>query len=180
MPDYPELHTARLHLRLLEERDLPLLAAMHADPRVMEFLFKTLDRAESDAVAQRDREHFERHGFGRWGVEVIATGQFVGLVGLKVPNFEAHFTPCVEVGWRLAHEHWGHGYATEAAQAALDFAFGPLGLAEVVSFTTSKNLPSRRLMERLGMTRSPADDFDHPNLPADSSLRRHVLYRRSR
>ena len=180
MPPHPVLRTARLVLRPCEERDLAALAALHADPRVMEFLPKLLDRAESDAVAQRAREHFERHGFGRWGVEIVETGQFIGLVGLSVPNFEAHFTPCVEVGWRLAFEHWGEGYATEAAQAALDFAFGPLGLAEVVSFTVPQNQRSRRVMERLGMTRSPADDFDHPNLPPGHPLRLHVLYRRRR
>jgi RimJ/RimL family protein N-acetyltransferase len=101
-------------------------------------------------------------------------------VGLTVPDFKAHFTPCVEIGWRLAHEHWGRGYATEAALAALDFGFQRLGLAEIVSFTVPANRRSRGVMERIGMTRTPADDFDHPYLPDGHPLRRHVLYRATR
>ena len=102
---------------------------------------------------------------------------FVGFVGLSVPTFEAHFTPCVEVGWRLARAHWGRGYATEAAGAALTFGFSDVGLDEVVSFTVPHNRPSRRVMQRLGMRRDPAEDFEHPSLPEGHPLRRHVLYR---
>ena len=111
------IHTLRLHLRLSHDEDLPAFAALNADPRVMEFLPKPLDRAESDARVARVRDHFARHGFGHWAVEVPGVADFIGFVGLSVPDFEAHFTPCVEVGWRLAHEHWGKGYATEAARA---------------------------------------------------------------
>jgi len=174
------IETSRLCLRRWSEQDLPAFAAMNADARVMEFLPKVLGRAESDAFAVRIREHFDRHGFGLWVVEVTGGIPFAGFVGLSVPGFEAHFTPCVEVGWRLAYEQWGHGYATEAAAAAIDFGFAESGLDEIVSFTVPDNHRSRRVMERLGMTHSPADDFDYPNLSEGHRLRRHVLYRLSR
>jgi RimJ/RimL family protein N-acetyltransferase len=174
------LSTPRLHLRLWRDEDLPVFAAMSADPRVMEFFPKTLDRAESDVMAARVRDHFARHGFGFWAVEVPGVAQFIGIVGLAIPSFETHFTPCVEIGWRLDPEHWGRGYATEAARAALEFGFRELALEEIVAFTVPTNLRSRRVMERIGMTRSPADDFDHPRLPEGHPLRRHVLYRAKR
>ncbi len=176
----PILRTTRLCLRPLRDADLPLLAAMHANPRVMEFLPKTLDRAESDALAIGAREHFERHGFGRWAVEVEGIAEFIGLIGLTVPSFEAHFTPCIEIGWRLSFEHWGRGYATEAADAALAFGFDELALDEIVSFTVPANRRSRQVMERLGMTRSADDDFEHPRLAEGHPLRHHVLYRITR
>jgi RimJ/RimL family protein N-acetyltransferase len=171
------IRTQRLYLRLWRDEDLPAFAALNADPRVMEFFPKVLDRAESDARVTGIRDHVSRHGFGQWAVEVPGVADFIGFVGLSMPLFQAHFTPCVEVGWRLAREHWGHGYATEAARAALDYGFGPLGLREIVSFTVPANRRSRAVMERIGMTRSPADDFDHPALPEGHPLRRHVLYR---
>jgi RimJ/RimL family protein N-acetyltransferase len=146
----------------------------------MEFFPKPLERAESDALAARICDHFTRHGFGLWAVEVPGIADFIGFVGLSVPRFQAHFTPCVEVGWRLAHEHWGRGYATDAARAALDFGFRRLALEEIVSFTVPANQRSRRVMERIGMTRTPADDFDHPALPEAHPLRPHVLYRANR
>jgi RimJ/RimL family protein N-acetyltransferase len=171
------IQTQRLHLRLWRDKDLPAFAAMNADPRVMEFFPRPLDRDESNARAVRIREHFARHGFGLWAVDVPGVAEFVGFVGLSVPDFEAHFTPCVEVGWRLGHEHWGRGYATEAARAALDFGFQRLALEEIVSFTVPANQRSRRVMEQIGMIRTPDDDFDHPVLPEGHPLRRHVLYR---
>ena len=128
----------------------------------------------------RIREHFDRHGYGLWAVEVPGVADFIGFVGLAVPRFESHFTPCVEIGWRLAREHWGRGYATEAAHAALEFGFLDLALNEIVSFTATTNRRSRAVMERIGMTRSPDDDFDHPSLPEGHPLRRHVLYRAGR
>jgi len=173
----PILTTARLRLRQWREEDLAPFAALNADPQVMEFFPKALTRAESDAVAGRIREHFARHGFGFWAVEVPGVADLVGFVGLAVPSFEAHFTPCVEMGWRLAREHWGHGYATEAAMAALAFGFETLALKEIVAFTVPANIASRRVMGRLGMRRSPADDFEHPALPEGHPLRAHVLYR---
>ena len=171
------LSTPRLRLRSWRDQDLAPFAAMNADPRVMEFQPNVLTRAESDERVARINRHFDRHGFGLWAVEVVGLTPFAGFVGLAVPAFDAPFTPCVEIGWRLAAEHWGRGYATEAARAALAFAFNRLGLGEVVSFTVPANLRSWRVMERLGMTRSEADDFDHPNLPEGHPLRRHVLYR---
>jgi RimJ/RimL family protein N-acetyltransferase len=143
----------------------------------MEHFPKPLDRAESDARAAQIRAHFDEHGFGLWAVEVPGIADFIGFVGITVPTFEAPFTPCVEIGWRLAAAHWGRGYATEAARAVLGFGFRSLGLREIVSFTVPANLRSRRVMERIGMTRSPDDDFDHPSLPKGHPLQRHVLYR---
>ncbi len=172
-----EIKTPRLVLRPWSAQDLPAFAAMNADARVMEYLPKLLDRTESDALAARIGEHFDRHGFGFWAVEVPSVISFAGFVGLNIPRFQTHFTPCVEIGWRLAYEQWGQGYATEAARAAIDFGFTNAGLAQIVSFTVPDNLRSRRVMQRVGMTHSPADDFDHPILAAGHRLRRHVLYR---
>ncbi len=171
------IRTPRLHLRTWRDEDLAPFAEMNGSPEVMEFFPRTLDRAESDAMVARIRDHFDRHGFGFWAVEVPGVADFIGLVGLAIPRFKAHFTPCVEIGWRLARAHWGRGYATEAARAALEFGFRDLGLEEIVSFTTTTNLRSRAVMERIGMTRSQADDFDHPSVPEGHPLRRHVLYR---
>ncbi|TWT02917.1 GNAT family N-acetyltransferase [Reyranella sp. CPCC 100927] len=177
MTSVATLATERLRLRAWTEDDLAPFAALNADPRVMAHFPKCLDRAESDAMVARIHAHLARHGFGWWAVEVPAVARFIGFVGLSVPSFQAPFTPCVEIGWRLAAEHWGRGYATEAARAALAFGFNDVGLEEIVSFTAPANLPSRAVMERLGMTRKPADDFEHPNLPSGHALRRHVLYR---
>jgi RimJ/RimL family protein N-acetyltransferase len=136
-----------------------------------------LTRAESDAWALGAQALIAARGWGLWAVEVDRGAPFIGFVGLAQPRFDAHFTPAVEVGWRLAREHWGSGYATEAARAAISFAFDELGLDEIVSFTPVANDRSRRVMERLGMTHDPADDFDHPRLAHGDPLRRHVLYR---
>jgi RimJ/RimL family protein N-acetyltransferase len=171
------LTTERLRLRQWQASDLPAFAAMCADPRVMEHFPRMLTRADCEQFAARAAEHFSAHGFGWWAVEVIGGAEFVGFVGLSIPSFEAHFTPCVEIGWRLAFEHWGRGYATEAARAAVECGFGRLHLEEIVAFTVPANRRSRRVMERLRMTHSPEDDFDHPRLPEGHPLRRHVLYR---
>ena len=180
MPVNTTLTTARLRLRHWREEDLSAFASMNADPRVMEFLPKVLSRAESDALASRISESFAIRGFGGWAIEVRGIADFIGFAGLSVPRFEAHFTPCVEIGWRLAYDFWGFGYATEAASAALEFGFQEIGLEEIVSFTTSKNRRSRRVMERLGMKRSEEDDFLHPLLEESHPLRAHVLYRITR
>ena len=172
----PGLRTERLALRQWRDDDLGPFAALNADPEVMEHFPATLSRAESDAFVERMRAGIEERGFGLWAVEVVETGEFAGFVGLAEPRFDAHFTPAVEIGWRLGRAHWGRGYATEAARAAAAFAFDELRLAELVSFTAAVNGRSRRVMERLGMTHDPADDFDHPNVP-EGPLRRHVLYR---
>ncbi|HTU54115.1 MAG TPA: GNAT family N-acetyltransferase [Acetobacteraceae bacterium] len=174
------ISTERLRLRPWRDEDLAPFAALNADPRVMEHFPKTLDRAESDAFAARLRTELAERGFGRWAVEVPGHAGFIGYVGLREWTFPAPFTPCVEIGWRLAFEHWGKGFASEAAGAVLAQAFGPLGLSEVVSFTVPANRHSRAVMERLGMRRSPDDDFEHPGLPEGHKLRPHVLYRLSR
>ena len=171
------LAAERVQLRLWRDEDLAPFAALNADPRVMRYFPKPLDRAESDAAAARIRARLSERSFGLWAVEVPGVADFIGYVGLAEPEFQAHFAPCVEVGWRLASDYWGRGYATEAAGAALAHAFGPLGLDEVVSFTVPANSRSRSVMERLGMRRSPGDDFEHPHLPVGHPLRRHVLYR---
>jgi RimJ/RimL family protein N-acetyltransferase len=176
----PELHTDRLRLRQWTEDDRGAFARLNADARVMEYFPSRLSAAESHALATVIASHLEQHGWGLWAVEVPGVAPFAGFVGLSRPRFDAHFTPCVEVGWRLAKEFWGRGYATEGALAALQFAFETLGLDEIVSFTTASNCPSRRVMERIGMTYDPRDDFDHPGLPVGHTLRRHVLYRKGR
>jgi ribosomal-protein-alanine N-acetyltransferase len=175
----PVLRTERLILRGWTQDDREAFAEMNADPRVMEHFPGLMSRAESDAFVDRIEAHFGDRGFGLWAIEVAGAAPFVGFTGLLVPRFEAHFTPAVEVGWRLAAEAWGKGYATEAARAAVDFAFGPAGLDALVSFTVAANTRSRHVMERIGMTHDPADDFDHPLLPG-SPLQRHVLYRLAR
>ena len=175
-----DLRTDRLWLRRWRPGDLAPFAALNADPRVMEYLPAALSRDESDALASRIAGHFEQHDFGLWAVEIPGIISFAGFLGLSVPRFQAPFTPCVEIGWRLACEHWGLGYASEGARAALDFAFSRLELDEVVSFTVPGNRRSRRVMEKIGMAHDPADDFDHPSFPDGHRLRRHVLYRIAR
>jgi RimJ/RimL family protein N-acetyltransferase len=171
------LRTARLLLRPWRATDLVPLAAMSADPEVMEFLTPFADRAALAAWAARRLDgHWRDHGFGQWVVELPGAAGFVGIVGLAVVPYAAHFTPAVEIAWRLARSVWGRGYATEAARAALDYGFGVLGLDEIVSVTVPQNWRSRRVMERLGMTRESEDDFDHPNVP-EGPLKRCVLYR---
>jgi RimJ/RimL family protein N-acetyltransferase len=146
----------------------------------MEHLPSVLTRQESDALASRIAQSFAAHQLGLWAIEVPGVAPFIGFAGLAIPTFEAHFTPCVEVGWRLARPFWGAGYATEAARAAVGDGFKRLGLREIVSFTVPANARSWGVMERLGMHRAPEDDFDHPKLPAGHRLARHVLYRLTR
>jgi ribosomal-protein-alanine N-acetyltransferase len=174
----PELRGEWVLLRGWRADDLAPFAAMNADPRVMEHYPAPLTRVQSDALVQeRIVPHFAEHGFGLWAVEVPGVVPFVGYVGLSTHTFEADFTPCVEIGWRLAHEHWGKGYATEAARVAIEFGFTK-GLEEIVSFTPPANRRSVAVMERLGMTY--AGEFDHPRLAPGHALRRHVLYRLGR
>jgi RimJ/RimL family protein N-acetyltransferase len=172
-----EVRTERLLLRPWRDHDLAPFARMNADPSVMEYFPAVLTRKESNALADRIREHFDEHGFGLWAVEVPDEAAFVGFVGLAYTRFSSHFTPCVDLGWRLSRDQWGKGYAREAARAAMDLGFDRLGLDEVVAFTVPSNLRSRRVMEALGMRRDAAGDFDHPNVPKGHRFRRHVLYR---
>ncbi|WP_432941814.1 GNAT family N-acetyltransferase [Kribbella sp. CA-253562] len=175
-----ELRTERLLLREWTEADKEPFAAMNSDPAVMEHFPAAMTREESDAFVERIGAQMAEWGFGLWAVEVRDTGRFIGFTGLSRPSFEAHFTPAVEIGWRLSKDAWGNGYATEAARAALAYGFGPAGLDEIVSFTATTNLPSQRVMQRIGMTHDESDDFDHPRVPAGHRLQRHVLYRIAR
>lgn len=172
--------TARLRLRQWTELDREPFAALNADPEVMRHFPSVLSRSRSDEVLARLRRDLTSRGWGLWALERHDTGELIGFGGLAVPQFEAAFTPCVEVGWRLARSAWGQGLATEAAGAALDVAFRELRLEEVVSFTTAGNLRSMAVMTRLGMTHDPADDFDHPSIAVGDPLRRHVLHRLGR
>jgi ribosomal-protein-alanine N-acetyltransferase len=175
----PVLRTERLVLRPWRDADLGPFARLVADPRVQEHFPAVSTREEAEAMMARIRRGFADWGFGLWAVET-PDRPFAGYVGLARPAFDAHFTPCVEVGWRLAAEVWGRGYATEGARAAVAHGFEVVGLDEIVSFTVPANLRSRRVMEKLGMTRDPADDFDHPRFPDDPRMGPHVLYRLSR
>jgi RimJ/RimL family protein N-acetyltransferase len=164
------LRTARLLLRPWRDEDVAAFEELNADPEVMEFLRVLPDWAD------QARAHWETHGFGQWVVEIPGSTSFIGVVGLSSISYPAHFTPAVEIAWRLARAYWGRGYATEAAREALDYGFEKLGLTEIVATTVPANRRSRQVMERLGMTRAPEDDFDHPRVP-EGSLKRHVLYR---
>ena len=169
------INTRRLILRLWREADREPFARLNADPLVMRYFPACLTHAESNSMVDRIHAHYKTHGFTLYAAERRDTGDFIGFVGLAVPAFHAHFTPCVEIGWRLAAAHWNQGFATEAAQAVLHHAFGFLGLPEVVAFTVPANLPSRRVMEKAGMQYDC--EFDHPRLAEGHALRRHVLYR---
>lgn len=177
MTQLVRLETERLILRPWREEDRAPFAALNADPRVTGHLGGVLDRPGSDAIVNRVLEGFAEHGYGPWALEVKGGSAFIGFCGIWQPSFTAHFTPCTEVGWRLAHEAWGRGYATESAEAALAYGFDALGLTEIVAYTGPDNLRSRRVMERLGMSRDPADDFDRPPLTEGAAARPHVLYR---
>ncbi|MBF8223351.1 GNAT family N-acetyltransferase [Halomonas sp. 328] len=176
-----EPKTPRLRLRQWRESDLAPFAALNADPEVMAHFPALLSRAESDALAERIRERIAERGWGFWAVEAKAEtslqASFIGFVGLHIPRDDLPFAPCVEIGWRLARPYWGHGYAREAAEAALAVAFDSLGLDEVVSFTSLDNHRSQAVMRRLGMRR--AETFEHPALPPSHPLCLHCLYRLS-
>jgi len=173
----PTLTTERLLLRRWRESDREAFAHLNADPEVMRHFLRPLSREESDAFVDRIEARFDERGYGMWAVQRRQDGAFLGFTGLAYQSFEAPFTPCVEVGWRLGAFAWGHGYASEAAREALRFGFDEAGLDEIVSFTSIGNGASVRVMERIGMHRDPAGDFDYPNMPAGHPLRRHVLYR---
>ncbi len=171
------LETERLILRGWAAADREPFAQINADPLVMKYLGEILSREQSDEVVDRIETHFQTHGFGLFAAELAEGDEFIGFVGLAVPAFEAAFTPCVEIGWRLAAEYWGAGLATEGAREIVRYAFEELKLPELVSMTAIGNERSRRVMAKLGMAHDPAENFDHPRLPATHPLRRHVLYR---
>ncbi len=171
------IETPRLVLRSWRDADLEPWYAMNADPRVMEFFPSLYTREDAERTMAKMREYLERDGYGWWVLERKEDASFAGVIALQTVPFEAPFTPATEVGWRLAHAYWGSGYATEGARAALDFAFNERKLDEVVAMTALSNVRSQKVMERLGMTHDPRDDFDHPLIEAGHRLNRHVLYR---
>jgi RimJ/RimL family protein N-acetyltransferase len=171
------LNSPRLQLRPWRQSDLAPFAALNADPGAMEFMPQCLSQAQSDDFARHAQAALVERGWGLWAVQLHSSGEFLGCVGLSVPSYTTHFTPCIAADWRLKRACWGHGYATEAARESLRFAFEKLAVPRVVSFTVPANLRSRAVMERLGMTRDPGEDFEHPKLPPGHPLRPHVLYR---
>ena len=174
-----EFETARLRLRHWIASDREPFAALNADPKVMKYFPTPLERSASDAMADRCQALIAERGWGLWAVETRGAHEFIGFVGLHIPTAALPFNPCVEIGWRLSHSHWGKGLATEAAHAALRFGFEQLAVAEIVSFTALANLRSRAVMARLGMVETD-EIFDHPSIPVGSPLRAHCLYRLSR
>ncbi|WP_105102713.1 GNAT family N-acetyltransferase [Microbulbifer pacificus] len=173
-----EPQTERLQLRQWREGDREPFAAMNADPAVMEFFPALLSRAESDAGIDRQIAHIEKFGWGFWAVETLRDKRFIGFVGIKNVTDDMPFAPAVEIGWRLAKNAWGRGYATEAARACLQVGFERLGLHEIVSFTLPGNFRSRGVMEKLGMQQG--ENFRHPALPSGHPMQEHVLYRLAR
>lgn len=174
------IKTKRLLLRPWKDSDIESFATMNADKKVMEYFPQVLTRRESYSLLKKICTHIEKTGWGFWTVEVPRISNFIGFIGLSPVSFRAHFTPAVEIGWRLDLPYWGKGYATEGALAALKFGFERLHLSEIVSFTAKQNNKSIAVMKRIGMHHNPSDDFDHPKLKKGDILCRHVLYRLSR
>lgn len=173
----PTIETPRLILRPWRDEDLEPWFAMNSDPRVMEFFVQPYTRDEAERTMALMRRYLERDGYGWWVLERKDDALFAGVIALQDVPFTAPFTPATEVGWRLTHACWGSGYATEGARGALDFAFNERKLHEVVAMTAVVNVRSQRVMQRLGMTHDPRDDFDHPRIEPGHPLNRHVLYR---
>ncbi len=172
-----KLETNRLILRQWLDSDIPIFAGMNRDPKVMEFFSACLSEEETEEMVTRIRVHFQKYGYGLFAVELKSSGEFIGFVGLSIPQFDAPFMPAVEIGWRISSQHFGKGYATEAAKKILEFAFDELELEEVVSFTVPRNKASQRVMEKIGMSRDLSGDFFHPKLEKNHPLSLHVLYR---
>lgn len=171
------LETERLVIRRWTKDDREPFANMNADKRVCQFLPKTLSREESDSFVDRIERHCDDFGYGLFAVELKQTSTFIGFVGLVNVPFETHFTPALEMGWRISADHWNKGFATEAARAILDYGQNLLKLKNIVSFTVPHNIPSRRVMEKIGLTHIPVGDFNHPKLELGHPLCRHVLYK---
>jgi 3-dehydroquinate dehydratase/shikimate dehydrogenase len=171
------VRTSRLILRPWREDDLEPFAKLNADPCVREFFPSIMSREESDREARLIMKFMQERGWCFWAVEVPNVAKFIGMIGLDTVDFPVHFSSSVEIGWRLAFDHWGHGYATEGARASLQYGFQTLKLNEIVAYTALVNQRSQRVMEKIGMHRSPADDFDFPNVSVDCKVRQQVLYR---
>lgn len=174
----PSLKTERLLLRQWQDSDLAAFAKMNADKKVMEYFPSTLSTEESDALAKVIQHELQEKDYGLWAVEILGKASFIGFVGLHYQDFDAPFTPCVEIGWRISQDYWGKGYAIEAAKRVEEYAFADLKLKELVSFTAKVNHRSIKLMEKLGMQRNPEEDFEHSKLPKGHALSWHVLYRK--
>jgi 3-dehydroquinate dehydratase/shikimate dehydrogenase len=173
----PTIRTNRLILRQWDSTDLEPFANLNADPRVREHFPGIQTKKESDLSASIISDHIKKYGWGLWAAALIQTGEFIGFIGLAEVPFKTEFTPAVEIGWRLAFEYWGKGYATEGAKASISYGFNTLNLNEIVSFTAVKNMRSRAVMERIGMHHDPDGDFDHPKIQESSPVKRQVLYR---
>lgn len=172
------IKTERLLLRRWTSADLPVLASINMDPKVMEFVGPVLSELESQAMISRAELSWSNLSYGRFAVEIRQTSELIGFIGLAQCKFESHFTPAIEIGWRLAHKYWGFGYATEGATEVMNWALEEKDLKEVVSFTSASNIRSRRVMEKIGMHRNESDDFLHPRMLPNDPLRANVLYRR--
>lgn len=170
------IETNRLGLRNWLDSDIPKFVKMNKDSRVMEYFPKILTEFESKQMVEKNKMNISDNGFGLWAVEIKQTNEFIGFVGLSIPQFEANFTPCIEIGWRLAYKYWGNGYAQEAAEKCLDYGFINLGFKEIVSFTSVLNLRSINVMKKIGMKYT--QEFEHPNIAQGNKLRRHVLYKK--
>jgi RimJ/RimL family protein N-acetyltransferase len=177
MEEQPTLATQRLLLRAWKTSDIDAFVELNADPEVMRYMPSCVDREGTEQMVGRMQTHIKQHGFGLWAVERKEIGDFIGFIGLMVPSFTAHFTPCVEIGWRLAKHTWNQGLATEGARAALSYGFENLQLNEILSLTALINLPSQRVMQKIGMTRRVEDNFEHPYFKGEHPLRAHLLYR---
>ena len=174
------IETDRLILRTWVDADLESMFAINQDPKVMEYFPELQDLETTKKLIVRINSHFEKYGYTVYATERKDSGEFIGFIGLFTPEFESHFTPATEIGWRLSSNHWGQGFATEGAKAVLDYAFRELKIPEIVSFTAAGNAKSIRVMQKIGLQHNEADDFDHPKLDDTSPLKRHVLYRLSR
>jgi RimJ/RimL family protein N-acetyltransferase len=171
------LETERLILRTWKESDLDAMCEINQDPMVMEYFPAIQDRMTTQKFLEKVKAHYEEHGYSLYACERKDSAECIGFIGLFIPDFQSHFTPANEIGWRLSSKHWGQGFATEGAKAVLDYAFKDLKLDEIVSFTSLENEKSIRVMKKIGLKHNSNDDFDHPKLPLDHPLCRHVLYR---
>lgn len=176
MTELLEPRSDRLLLRQWNAGDRAAFAAMSTDPQVMEFFPKLLSRSESDAMADHCESLIASRGWGFWAAQSLETGEFMGFIGLHTPRADLPFSPCVEIGWRLARPFWGHGYASEGAALALKFGFEQLALEEIVSFAVVNNHRSRAVMERVNMN-DTGQNFEHSSLPKTSDSREHCLYK---
>ncbi len=171
------LETERLYLRTWSDADLPPMYKINQDPKVMQYFPSLQDLESTQHFIGKMRKHFDQYGYSLYATFRKDTNEFIGFIGLLTATFTAHFTPATEIGWRLASKHWGQGFATEGAQAVLNYAFSECNIPEIVSFTPTGNTKSRRVMEKIGLQHNSKDDFNHPNVDGHSPLKKHVLYR---